>query len=129
MSVRRTINENPVAATVFATVVLVITLGAVVWQVRSSHGYKEGSGETVATIDDGQTWFSHDGKHGRISNVKFRNINFQKAKQARFHVEGYCSQDDINDVEMSDIHVNGKRMNNRSDGVFEVVNTQRFSLR
>lgn len=62
MSVRKTINENPVAATIFAAVVLVVAIGAVVWQVRSSGGAAKRSGEAFATIDDGQTWFTHDGK-------------------------------------------------------------------
>lgn len=61
MSLRTWINENHLASAIVAIIVIAVALGAVVWQAIPRGGSTGGSGQAAATIDDGLTWFRHDG--------------------------------------------------------------------
>lgn len=61
MSLRSAINEKPLVATIIAVVVIAFALGVVAWQMRSPAGSAGGVVQAAATVDDGLTWFSHDG--------------------------------------------------------------------
>lgn len=60
MGIRETLNQNPAITTGVTIGIIVIALGAIIWQLVGGDGMPDAITEMYYTVDDGATYFADD---------------------------------------------------------------------